>query len=373
MTHPYERVLVVGGGIGGLTAAVALAQAGCQVDLVELQSEFKYSGVGIIQPSNALRALDTLGLAQACLEQGYPYDRYDYMDAAGKLLNSIPGPRASSHLPPYNGIFRGRLQDILLAAARSAGASIRMAASVASLQPSADRVDVRFTDGSQGTYSLVVAADGINSACRRMLFGDGAQPTATGQSVWRVTMPRPPEVTSGVMVMGSSSKAGFIPLSPEHMYLLLVTREDPKAFIPQDALRAILLDRLEGFGGLVAACRDHIVPQEIVYRPLEVVLMPLPWVSQRIVVVGDAAHASTPHLGQGAAMAIEDVVVLAELVRQGVPAHMLGDSWQHRRHARAAFFQDSSIAIGDYEMGKRPDLNLFGLLAQVRERIVEPH
>ena len=373
MNNEYERVLVIGGGIGGLTTAVALAQAGCGVDLVEIQPESKVTGVGIIQPSNALRALDTLGLAQACLAHGHAYDRYDYRDADGNLLNTAPGPRAAPHLPPYNGIFRGRLQQILVDGARAAGVAIRMGTTVTSLEQSARDAEVRFSDGSTGRYGLVVAADGINSACRKMLFGVDAKPQPTGQSVWRVTMPRPPEVDSGVMILGKSSKAGYIPLSAEHMYLLLVTQEDPQRFIPREQLCAELLQRLAGFGGLVEQSCAYITPEaDIVYRPLEVVMLPAPWFRQRVVLVGDAAHASTPHLGQGAAMAIEDGVVLAELVRRGVSGDRIGEAWQQRRLERASFIQNASLAIGEYELGRQPELDLFGLLAQVRARIVQP-
>lgn len=373
MSREYERALVIGGGIGGLTAAVALARQGCQVDLVEVQKESKVSGVGIIQPSNALRALDSLGLAQACIEQGYAYDRYDYMDAAGNVVNSVPGPLAAKHLPAYNGIFRGRLQNILLNAAKASGVSIRMGTTMTELAQNADEVTVRFSDGTSGKYGLVVAADGIYSACRMSLFGLSARPQATGQSVWRVTMPRPAEVTSGVMILGKNSKAGYIPLSAEHMYLLLVTQEDPQKFFSREELRGALLQRLEGYGGLVEKSRAYVTPEaDIVYRPLEVVMLPAPWSKGRVLLIGDASHASTPHLGQGAAMAIEDAVVLAELVGKGVPGDQLGSAWEQRRVERASFIQNASIAIGDYEMCKKPDLDLFGLLAQVRARYVEP-
>lgn len=373
MNGEYQNILVVGGGIGGLAAAVALAKVGCKVDLVEIQAETKVSGVGIIQPSNALRALDSLGLAQACIDQGFPYDRYEYTDATGKLLHSVPGPRAADHLPAYNGIFRGRLQAILQDAAERSGVRIRSGVTTTEMTQSDAHVDARFTDGTRGQYGLVVAADGINSACRKQLFGHEAKPRPTGQSVWRVAMPRPAEMTSGVMIMGSSAKAGYIPLSRDAMYLLLVTEEDPKRFFHRDELCEALLQRLSGFGGLVDQSRQYITPTaDIVYRPMEVVMLPAPWAQRRIILVGDASHASTPHLGQGAAMAIEDVVVLAELVGQGVPGDRIGQVWQERRLDRASFIQNASFTVGEYEMRKQPSLDLFGLLAQVRARYVQP-
>src|SRR5205823_3724093 len=159
---------------------------------------------------------------------------------------------------------------------------------------------------------------------------------------------------------------------PEHMYLLLVTEEDPQKFISRDELCAALLQRLAGFGGLVDKSRASLTRDaDIVYRPLEVVMLPAPWSQGRIVLIGDASHASTPHLGQGAAMAIEDAVVLAELVAKGVPGDRLGAAWEERRVERASFIQNASMAIGNYEMRKLPDLDLFGLHSQVRARVVQ--
>ena len=367
------RVLVVGGGIGGLAAAVAFGRHDIPVDLVELKDDNSVTGIGIIQPTNALRALDTMGLAQACLDGGFAYHRYDYTNASGQVLNASEGPRAAPHLPPFNGIRRGLLQQILVDAAHRSGADIRMGTTVTGWDLRDDAVGVRFSDGRQATYDLVVAADGIYSPTRQALFGSLGQPRATGQSVWRVPLPRPADMDAGMMMLGPRCKAGFIPLSPDLMYLLLVTEEDPTVHVAAEALHGLLLERLQPFGGLLDRVRDSITPDtEIVYRPLEVVQLPAPWHRGRVVLIGDAAHASTPHLGQGAAMAIEDAVVLAELAGQGLAGDRIGPAFIERRHARAAFIQSSSINIGEHEMGRLPDLNLFELLRNVRARVVEP-
>lgn len=369
----YRRALVVGGGIGGLSAATALRRAGCDVDLVEVKSDWSRSGVGIIQPSNALRALDAIGVARKCLAAGHPYDRYDYTDAHGKLLSAANGLQAVPEFPAFNGIVRGTLHDILLEAAQSAGAAIRMGVTVESLADTDHGVDVQLSDGTRGRYDLVVGADGIYSRLRERLFGAGLRATATGQSVWRVTMPKPAHMTQGVMMVGEKRKAGFIPISRESMYLLLVTQEPPDRHFSDEELRPALLQRLEGFTGLVDEARPYIADgAPILYRPMEVVMLPAPWHRGRVFLIGDAAHASTPHLGQGAAMAIEDAVVLAELVAGGLPPAALGESYMQRRYERACHIQQASLSIGEYELGRRPDLDLFATLAAARARAVQP-
>jgi 2-polyprenyl-6-methoxyphenol hydroxylase-like FAD-dependent oxidoreductase len=366
MSSSNLRALVVGGGIGGLSAAIALRRAGCAVDLVEINAIWTQSGVGIIQPGNALRALDSLGTAAACLEAGFAYDGYDYCDAQGRLLHAVPSPRVGEFWPAYNGILRSRLHEILLSAARRCGASLYLGITWTALTQYDDRVAVAFSDGRQVEYDLVVGADGIYSPLRERCFGPAHAPRATGQSVWRLTLPRPPTMNRGVMMSAPRRKAGFIPLSSDLMYLLLVTEEPPAERYPRERLPALLAERLDGFGGLAAMTREHIHPQsEVVYRPLEIVVLPPPWYQGRVILIGDAAHASTPHLGQGAAMAVEDAVVLGELVAK-VPLANLGEAYMARRYERAKRIQGASIAIGEYELGKQPDLDLPDVLRQAR-------
>ena len=121
-----SRVLVSGGGVGGLTAAAALRLQGIAVDVVESNPDHSVYGVGIIQPNNTLRALDRIGLAQACVAEGGPFPGWRIYDPSGRLLmeQSLTGD-AAPHLPPVNGITRPKLQHILLDAAQSSGADIR--------------------------------------------------------------------------------------------------------------------------------------------------------------------------------------------------------------------------------------------------------
>ncbi|MGD9942926.1 MAG: FAD-dependent monooxygenase [Burkholderiaceae bacterium] len=369
----YPRVLIVGGGIGGLAAATALCRAGCQVDLVELKPAWSYPGVGIIQPGNALRALATLGLAQACLQAGFAYAGYDYYHADGRLMHSFAGEVVAPDLPAYNGILRADLHRILLQAAEDAGTRIRLGTTAVSLNDAGNAVQVEFSDGSRGDYALVVGADGVSSPLRARLFGAGHAPRPTGQSVWRLTMPRPADMQRGIMMVGPVSKAGYIPLNAAQMYLLLVTQEPPEVRLPREQLPALLLQRLRDFGGMVERTRQYVLADsDVVYRPLEVVQLPSPWHRGRTLLIGDAAHASTPHLGQGAALAIEDAVVLGELVAAQIPAAELGEAYMQRRFTRALRIQNASFTIGEYEQGRHPDLDLPALLREARICAAEP-
>jgi 2-polyprenyl-6-methoxyphenol hydroxylase-like FAD-dependent oxidoreductase len=344
-----ERVLIVGGGIGGLTLAVALRQKNVDVEIVEIKSEHTVFGVGIIQPGNALRALRTLGLMEPCLAEGFQIDEYCMRDHAGEFIARMRLLRiADDATPAVNGLPRIALHKILTNAATKAGARIRLGVSVSSIVEKNDRSEVTLTDGTTLSCDLVVGADGLRSSIRKMIFGHGHEPTFTGHGVWRFTTTRPPEVDHQIMYFGVGVKAGLMPVSQDQMYLLLVTNEPGNPWMHQDQLDRLFRDRLQSFTAPeIQQIRDQIRdPRSVIYGPIEEVILPSPWYRGRVLLIGDAAHASSPHVSQGATMAIEDAVVLAELVGEGHSCEATLSRFMVRRYDRCKFVQDVSRLVG---------------------------
>jgi 2-polyprenyl-6-methoxyphenol hydroxylase-like FAD-dependent oxidoreductase len=354
-TNRPARVLVIGGGIGGLTAAIALTRAGMSTLVVEISPTNHVLGVGINQPGNALRVLRQLGLLDECLAAGFQYDRTRFCDAAGRVTVELSSGLPSPGIPANNALARPALHRILSDAAERAGAEVRTGVTVARCVEVGDGLDVDLTDGTSGRFDLLVAFDGIRSRTRAETLGP-LVPRYTGFAVWRVTLPRPAEVTGSMLFQGTGVKAGLIPLGEDEMYLFHVTQEpDNPWFAPQtllDGLRA----RLAGYTGLVGELRDSLgADHTIVYSPIEEVSLPLPWHRGRVIVLGDAAHASAPHLTQGAAMAMEDAVVLAEMLGDGtgdVPGCLAAVGV--RRFPRTSLVQDVSHEILAAEMDDGP-------------------
>jgi 2-polyprenyl-6-methoxyphenol hydroxylase-like FAD-dependent oxidoreductase len=347
-----RKVLVVGGGIGGLTAGIALRQRGIEVDQVEIKPVMTVYGVGIIQPNNTLRALDKIGLAQACVDVGAPYPGWRIFDAAGNVLMDAPGTsEAAPNYPANNGITRPRLHTILTDAATSAGVAIRLGVTIDQFEDSPTGVDVRFTNRDVGRYDLVVGCDGLYSDLRKQLFPDAAQPRFTGQGVWRYNLPRPSDVEWGAIYNGPDSKVGLVPLSPTLMYMFIVSAEPGNPRFDGADMAAEMRRRLEAYTGPVERLKPLIVDAaEVVYRPLEMHMLSAPWMKGRVLLIGDAAHGTTPHLAQGAAMAIEDAVLLGELMSRDAPLAELLEEFMARRFSRTKFVVDSSVQIGDWEM-----------------------
>jgi 2-polyprenyl-6-methoxyphenol hydroxylase-like FAD-dependent oxidoreductase len=166
------------------------------------------------------------------------------------------------------------------------------------------------------------------------------------------------------MFAGQTSKAGLVPLSPDLMYMLLVEtppQGEPLRLAP-DALAATMRERLAPFGGVIADLRELITDSEkVVYRPVEALLVPPPWYRGRVVLIGDAAHATSPHVGQGGAMAMEDAIVLAEEIASN---DLVGPAFQRfmeRRYERVKTIVDISLQIGQWEMDQQHDADFVGL------------
>jgi len=345
-----KRALVIGAGIGGLATAIALGQHGWTVTVIERRELNTTVGVGLNHPSNALRALRSLGLLEQVKEYGYHYRGIKRFDLDGNQI-ALFQPQDPEDVPFQISMPRADLHRILSEAADAAGAHVRFSTRWTGFEQKADGVEVALSDGSTDSYDIVVAADGLRSSMRQALFGDGHDPIHTGFGAWRVAVPKPPDRVFSEYWQGAQGKATIIHLNDDLMYLLFVDR--PEAGWTFDPSRAVedLRDRLEGFTGIIGEIRDsELAREDIHWGPLEEVVLEPSWFAGRIVLIGDAAHAVTPHLAQGAGLAMEDALVLAdELDRNGsVPTALT--AFMQRRYPRVKFVQDHAHEILVNEM-----------------------
>jgi 2-polyprenyl-6-methoxyphenol hydroxylase-like FAD-dependent oxidoreductase len=306
------KVLIIGGGIAGLTSAIALGKRGFDIDVIERDPSWTVYGVGIIQQSNVVRAVAELGILDDYLDAGFGFNHVDVFLPNGQQVAHIPSPNLADGYPANIGIGRPALHKVLGDRAAAAGARIRLGLTAERLDDDGDGVSAVFSDESQGRYDLVIGADGLYSTTRQAILPDAPTPQPTGQSVWRYNFDRTEDVTSLCAYEGRLG-IGLVPLSPSRMYMYVTTPEPADRRFEREGLAQAMRERLDGAAPRIAELAVGITDDaEVVYKPLEWLLLTGDWHKGRIVLIGDAVHTPlTPHLGQGAGMAIEDSLVLA--------------------------------------------------------------
>jgi 2-polyprenyl-6-methoxyphenol hydroxylase-like FAD-dependent oxidoreductase len=362
-----RRVLVVGGGVGGLTAATAFAQRGIEVVLIERRLAFDIPGVGLGQPANALRVYDSLGVLEQILQTGFIYDRMFIFDPNRTLICEHKFLLGDDRAPAFCALTRLELHKILLGAAEKAGVDVRLGLAVDEILEDQDRVGVRFSTRQSDTFDLLAGFDGIRSVTRQHLVGTAFVPRPSGYGAWRVQVPRRDYVRGMEFLQGIGSKTGAMPLSNDLMYVFHIRPEAPDAWFAQKDYATLMKERVRQYGSYVAEISATLdAGSDIVYSPIESLLLPWPWFRGRVVLGGDAAHTFPPHLTQGAAMAAEDGYVLArEVLQDDVPIADRLMRYSQRRYARCAFVYNFSRQWLDDEQSVRTPEQLEAARAEI--------
>ena len=341
-------ILVVGGGIAGMAVGILLAEQGFAVDLVELDPQWRVYGAGITITGPTYRAFAALGLLDELQENGFgARGGTRICDAGGAVLNELPTEPIGPGMPPIGGIMRPRLHELLSKRTCESGVRVRLGVTQAGWVDEGTRVRVSFTDDTEGTYFAVIVADGALSRTRQSLFPGAPGACYTGQYCWRLSAARPPEIDRGYIFMGGKVFAGLIPTSASGMYLWLLETRAEKGRVDSTELYRQLAGLMAPFGGVLAELREELhADSNIVRRPLTALLMPRPWYRGRIILIGDAAHSTTPHLASGAGIAVEDAIVLATLLAAGGVVSDAFAAFMDLRWERCRDVVETSVAVG---------------------------
>ena len=364
-----RNILIVGGGIAGLTLAVALERQGFSAELVERSPDWRAVGAGLLVQANGMRVLRGLELDGAVLEAGTVVGRWVFADQHGNVLSETDLRALWDDVGPCVGIARAGLQQVLVGAVRAT--PCRLGTSITALAEDDGRVSVTFTDGSTGDYDLVVGADGIHSVVRDHTMGR-VVPTFAGQLAWRslarLSLPGPSSVQFwlgegcffGLCAVADGLTYGFGNAAGER-------RHDPV-----EGRLERLRRRFADFGGTV---QDYLgclqADEQIHTSPIEWV-EDAAWRTNRVVLVGDAAHASSPMLGQGGCQALEDAWVLARVLRAEPTVERALAVYATRREPRVSWVQQQSRAVADafrLPPQVRDDLLRQGGAAMLRHRL----
>jgi 2-polyprenyl-6-methoxyphenol hydroxylase-like FAD-dependent oxidoreductase len=305
-------MIVVGGGIGGLTTAIALSKVGFDVHVYEQADALREVGAGIALASNALRALDALGLADEIRAASVPALQGGIRNPRGDLLVSVPAA-LSREIGVVTVMHRAELLAVL--SRRIDPQRVHLAQTCAGFEQDAEGVVVRFESGETVRGDGLIAADGLHSVVRSQIFGAPLVQYA-GYTAWRAIAVF---ADSGDLVLGETwgrgRRFGIVPMARGRVYWFATKNARKDERDPVGQSKSHLAQLFRGWHppieALLAATREEsILRNDISDIP------PLPGFSDgRVALLGDAAHAMTPDLGQGACQAIEDAVVLAACLK----------------------------------------------------------
>ncbi|MER5446574.1 FAD-dependent oxidoreductase [Streptomyces sp. NPDC002764] len=370
-----RAVLVIGGGAAGNAATILLRRAGLAVDLIEAKDDWNATaGSGITLQGNALRVLRELGVWEQVKASGFGFGSVGITAPDGTVLHVARDIHTGGDdLPATVGMQRPQLQRILIDAVRASGASVRLGTRAESLEQDGDGVTVRFTDGTQGRYDLVIAADGLGSTTRAAI-GVTAKPEPTGMAIWRVAAPRPAGVTRTDLAYGGPAYiAGYCPTSDTTIYAYVVEANRDRASIPPQTYADEMRRLASAYGGFWPEITSHITdPATVNYTWFDRLLVEGSWHRGRVVLVGDAAHCCPPTLAQGAALSLEDAWVLAQLLTASDDwDDALFQAYYERRMARVRPVVEASIQIGQWQLDGVRDADLPGLMGRTMTMLRE--
>lgn len=353
-----RNALIVGGGLAGLSAALSLAHHGVRVQVIDQASAWPTTGAGLTLGAATLRALQQLGVLEQVKRRGHTHEGIQVCDVMGRPLRFIASPPlVDAQVPGAGGILRSVLHDILIVKAREQGIGLQLGMSVNNLVMKNDAVEVHLSDGDVQQWDLVIAADGLSSQHRAKYFPQAQPARFTGQGCWRVVLPRPSELANRHFFLGGRCKLGLTPVSQDQMYLFLLEHVPSNPWRDPQTQHLVLRDLLADYGGLMGQIHDNLGPESgIVYRPLESHFLGPVWHRDRLILIGDAAHATTPQLAAGAGMGIEDGLVLGQELGRAQSLQQALQAFMQRRYERCRMVVNNSLRIGELEVeGASPE------------------
>jgi 2-polyprenyl-6-methoxyphenol hydroxylase-like FAD-dependent oxidoreductase len=332
---PVADALVIGAGPGGLAAAIALRQAGVEVEVAEVTPDRSVLSSEIVLVSPNLRALDKLEVADRLVPRGVPMPSMGIRAADDTLVSVVEINKVTrEELPASLGVFRRTLHDGLYERALELGVTIHHGTELRSLEQDDGHVEAVFGSGPSGRYGLVVGADGARSQVRGLVF-DVPDPVYVGQCAWRARMDRHSDAVHDLW-HGEGALGGYISVSADTAFLFCVAAYDtPPRLDPKDFARLMRQDLDQFDNGLIGSTREELTEETAIhFAPLRWAVTPDPWYRGGVLLIGDAAHATTPHVGYGAGLAVEDGVVLGEEIGAADSLEAALANFMERRYER---------------------------------------
>jgi FAD-dependent urate hydroxylase len=341
-----RHIVIAGAGIGGLCTAIALQRNGFKVTVYEQAEKLTQAGAGLTLWENAMRVLRTLGLADQAIKVGSTLEHFQLKTDRGETLYTIqPGGMKPGFNELSIAIHRADLHKILIDAL--APGSLKLNKTCVAFAQNDEQVILKFANGETDSAGLLIAADGIHSTIRRQLFPRTVLRYA-GYTAWRGVVECGDEVAAGLTseIWGSGARFGIVRIDSGRIYWFAIVNQPPGERYAAEEGKAHLLRKFADWHppvmSLIEGTPADMILQNDIYD-----FAPLPrWSMGRITMLGDAAHATTPNMGQGACMAIESAYSLARSLSMEQDHSQAFERYESERRRRTALITNQSHAFG---------------------------
>jgi 2-polyprenyl-6-methoxyphenol hydroxylase-like FAD-dependent oxidoreductase len=334
-----KRVLIVGAGMAGASLAIALRQRGLNPDIVERDPTWPKHGAGIYLLGNATRALRSLGVENEVVSAGAPIRTQHMLTYTGRSLATIRTESVWGSCGPCVGLSRARLLQTLVDALGDA--TVMFGTTVLGLEEHESETIVTLSDGSVRAYDLVVGADGVRSSIRRLMFPD-THPRFCGQIGWRFVVRCPPAISGWTLFTGRRGVFLLLPIGGGLAYCYADAAVAQPFVDPPEGRIERLRMRFANYASPVPDALAELRSADQIHVGVVEEIVQEPWSRGRLLLIGDAAHATSPNMASGAGMAFEDAIVLSRLLGSDMAASELAIEFTRRREARIGWIRDQT-------------------------------
>lgn len=346
MAASIKRVIIIGGGIGGLCAAISLRKIGVDVAVYEQAEELRAVGAGLTIWANAIKALRKLGVADAVVRTGAKIERGELRTASGRVLSrSHQGELEQRFGEPTIAIHRAELHDILLDALPSN--TVQLGAKCISFEDDDGGVSASFSNGQTDRAQLLVGADGIHSVVREQLFPK-VKLRYSGYTTWRGVVETRDEAALGTTseTWGCGQRFGIVRVDRERVYWFSTANVEAGMKLSPAESKSYLLEHFKDWHHPVRHLIESTPAEHILHNDIYDIAPMKRWCRGRVALLGDSAHPTTPNMGQGACMAIESSLALARCIRQSDELAESLRRYERERMPRTKWITNQSWRIG---------------------------
>ncbi len=339
------KAIIIGGGIGGLTTAIALEKLGHEVEVYEAAPAFKPVGAGLALAANAVKAFGHLGIEDSVLKAGQLIPSVQVLEMTGRVISQMDSLRLNAKYGINNfAIHRADLHEVLLSQLKTTRLFTNRKAE--GFTETNKGVEVIFHDGTTAHGDCVIASDGIHSAIRRQLQ-PSATPRYAGYTCWRAVVPQPKKpVEAPSETWGNGSRFGIVPLTGNRIYWFATLNAPQNDARIKNFTKRDLLQQYAGYHEPVAELIESANEKEIIWGDIIDLPPQKKFAYGKVLLLGDAAHATTPNMGQGACQAIEDAAFLYSLLKKGNGVEQTFAEFEKLRVPRTTKIVEGSWRVG---------------------------